>query len=104
MQQGYPLGPFLFCLALQILVRKIHIEIPNLKLNSWYMYDGGLFGSIADVLQAWNLIKEHGPALGLFVNAKKCELILLSGHLDAFSTNSLLNKLLVATWIFLEAQ
>ena len=64
MQQGDPLGPFLFCLALQILVRKIHIEIPNLKLNSWYM-------DVAYVLQAQNLIKEYGPALGLFVNAKK---------------------------------
>ena len=51
-QKGDSLGPFLFCLALQILGRKIHVEIPNLKLNSWYMDDGGLFGSIADVLQA----------------------------------------------------
>ena len=51
------------------------------------MDDSDLFDSITNVLQAWNLIKVHGRAhaLGLFVNAKKCELILLLGHLDAFS-------------------
>ena len=39
------------------------------------MDDGSLFGKIADVLKAWNIIKEVGPELGLFVNLQKCELI-----------------------------
>ena len=69
-QQGDPLGPFLFCLVLQILVNKIKQEIPTLSLNSWYMDDGSLFGSVPDVLKAWDIIKESGAELGLFVNRK----------------------------------
>ena len=48
-QQGDPLGPFLFCLVLQILVNKIKQEIPTLSLNSWYMDDGSLFGLVIDI-------------------------------------------------------
>ena len=84
-QQGDPLGPFLFCLVLQILITKINKELPSLSLNSWYMDDGSLFGNICDVLKAWDIIKLSGPELGLFVNAPKCELILPSGNLDCFT-------------------
>ena len=87
-QQGDPLGPFLFCLVLQILVSKINQEIPSLSLNSWCMDDGSLFGSVPDVLKAWDIIKETGSELGLFVNSQKCELILPGGHLDCFSIES----------------
>ena len=52
------------------------------------MDDGSLFGSVPDVLKAWDIIKESGAELGLFVNSQKCELILLSGHLDCFSIES----------------
>ena len=73
-QQGDPLDSFLFCLVLQVLVSKLSKEAPNLALNNWYMDDGSLFGKIVDILKAWNIIKEFGPALGLFVNLEKCEL------------------------------
>ena len=63
-QQGDPLGPFLFCLVLQVLVSKLSKEAPNLALNNWYMDDGSLSGKIVDVLKAWNIIKELGPATG----------------------------------------
>ena len=46
------------------------------------MDDGSLFGKIADVLKAWNIIKEVGPELGLFVNLQKCELISSCGTCD----------------------
>ena len=36
-QQGDPLGPFLFCLVLQVLISKIKDEVPDLDLNNWYM-------------------------------------------------------------------
>ena len=65
MQQGDPLGPFLFCLVLQILVNKIKQEIPTLSLNSWYMDDGSLFGSVPDVLKAWDINKESCAELGV---------------------------------------
>ena len=48
-QQGDPLGHFLFCLALQKLVLKISSQVPNLRLNSWYMDDGRFFGNSNDV-------------------------------------------------------
>ena len=83
-QQRDPLGPFLFCLVLQVLVSKLSKEAPNLALNNWYMDDGSLFGKIVDVLKAWNIIKELGPALGLFVNLEKCELISSNGTSDVF--------------------
>jgi hypothetical protein len=43
-QQGDPLGPFLFSLVLHVLIRKIEKEFPNLKLNLWYLDDGSLVG------------------------------------------------------------
>jgi len=48
------------------------------------MDDGSLFGKIVDILKAWNIIKEFGPALGLFVNLEKCELISSNGNCDVF--------------------
>ena len=48
-QQGDPLGPFLFCLVLQVLVNKVRTCVPNLSLNNWYMDDGSLFGKVEDV-------------------------------------------------------
>ena len=78
-QQGDPLGPFLFCLVLQVLVNKVRDLVPNLSLNNWYMDDGSLFGKIEDVLKAWTIIRDEGPTLGLFVNLSKCELISSSG-------------------------
>ena len=67
-----------------MLVSKLSKEAPNLALNNWYMDDGSLFGKIVDVLKAWNIIKEFGPALGLFVNLEKCELISSNGNCDVF--------------------
>ena len=43
------------------------------------MDDSSLVGKNDDVLKAWNIIKEKGPELGLFVNIPKCELISASG-------------------------
>jgi len=77
-QQGDPLGPFLFCLVLQVLINALVKATPNLSLHNWYMDDGSLVGKI-DVFKAWNIIKEKGPELGLFVNIPKCELISASG-------------------------
>ena len=69
-------------------MNKIKQEILTLCLNSWYIDDGSVFGSIPDVLKAWDIIKESGAELGRYVNSQICELILLSGHLDFFSIES----------------
>ena len=64
-QQGDPLGPFLFCSVLQVLISKRKDEVTELDLKNWYMDDGSLFGEAADVLKAWNIMKDFGPSLGL---------------------------------------
>jgi hypothetical protein len=73
-QQGDPLGPVLFALAISPLTRQL-APIPNLMLNKWYLDDGALGGSESVLTAAFRIIEKEGPALGLFVNAKKCELV-----------------------------
>ena len=73
-QQGDPLGPLLFSLALHPIAVRISKEIPNLKLNSWYLDDGTIAGSTRDVLKASKLIQEAGMQIGLKMNLAKCSL------------------------------
>jgi hypothetical protein len=73
-QQGDPLGPLLFSLALHQLVRTLLHRVPGLAINLWYLDDGTLIGPIADVFLAYTIIQEHGPAIGSVLNRSKCEL------------------------------
>eukprot|EP00158_Paraphelidium_tribonemae_P006934 Partr_v1_DN28040_c1_g2_i8_m57676 putative NA len=43
-QQGDPLGPLLFAIALHPLITKIDEECPELDLNRWYLDDGTVAG------------------------------------------------------------
>jgi len=70
-QQGDPLGPLLFCCALQALVLQIEDMAP--VYHKWYMDDGGIVGPPALLQRVWNLLVTEGPKLGLFLNPKKCE-------------------------------
>jgi hypothetical protein len=63
--------PLLFCCALQGLIDKI--EALDLTFHKWYLDDGGLVGTSEQLLRAWDLLCDEGPALGLFVNPGKCE-------------------------------
>ena len=74
-QQGDPLGPLLFSLVVDELVKRIAAEQPGLVLNLWYLDDGVLGGSVADVRAAYDIILRHGPGMGLNINDAKCELI-----------------------------
>ena len=74
-QQGDPLGPLLFCLVLNILVKDICSD-PNcahLSFHSWYLDDGVVAGPSLAVQKVLALIEEKGPPLGLLVNFSKCE-------------------------------
>ncbi|KAL5482191.1 hypothetical protein EMCRGX_G022486 [Ephydatia muelleri] len=64
-QQGDPLGPLPFSLALHKLVSSIDAddECFGLLLQTWYLDDGVLAGSHPAVLQAVHLLEELGPAL-----------------------------------------
>lgn len=73
-QQGDPLGPFLFCLVLQILAARVADASPGLVLHKWYLDDGVIAGPVSDVLRALSILSLDGPALGLHLNLAKCEL------------------------------
>jgi hypothetical protein len=73
-QQGDPLGPLLFSLVMQQLIIAIAKQF-KLALNLWYLDDGVLAGTAAEVHKAFLLIQELGPDLGLELNVGKNELI-----------------------------
>ena len=74
-QQGDPLDPLLFSLALHKLVSSIDAddECFGLMLQTWYLDDGVLAGSHPAVLRAVHLLEELGPVLGIHINLTKCE-------------------------------
>ena len=70
-QQGDPLGPLLFCLAIRDLTGEItNLENP-LHLNAWFFDDGTIAGNTAAVLQAIRIIEDRGKDLGLSLNHSK---------------------------------
>lgn len=75
-QQGDPLGPAIFSLA-------VHPIISNLKssFNLWYLDDGSLGGDAETVLQDLHLIIDRFSDIGLSLNFTKCE-IYLPSHLS----------------------
>ncbi|MGZ6209896.1 MAG: reverse transcriptase domain-containing protein, partial [Syntrophales bacterium] len=70
-QQGDPLGPLLFCLA----IRKITEKIRNLDnaplLNAWYFDDGTIAGNLESVRQAMEILETEGKEIGLTLNHAK---------------------------------
>ena len=71
-QQGDPLGPFLFSLTINQLIKSCQS-----KLNVWYLDNGTLAGETETVLANYRMTLEAGRELGLNVNPSKCELCLL---------------------------
>ena len=70
-QQGDPLGPFLFALPLHVLVRRISSEFPRALLNAWYLDDGAVVLPRSDAPRLLQLIHDVGPSLGLELNSSK---------------------------------
>jgi hypothetical protein len=73
-QQGDPLGPALFALALNVIVKKIAAEpgCKDLLLNVWFLDDGTLCGPIDAVKKAFEVIISEAPSIGLELNRSKC--------------------------------
>ena len=71
-QQGDPLGPFLFALGIADLTRECTSEF-----NCWYLDDGTIGGTVAQVLEDYDKILAAGNSLGLAVNPSKTELLLV---------------------------
>lgn len=68
-QQGDPLGPALFSLAIHPIIKKLES-----KFNVWYLDDGTLGGDINTVHKDLNLIITEFDAIGLTLNFSKCEI------------------------------
>ena len=62
-QQGDPLGPLGFALALHPIIERIQAEVPGLLANAWYLDDGTLCGSPDNLAKAFDIVEEDGPAL-----------------------------------------
>ena len=71
-QQGDPLGPFLFSLGIQDLIKNCKSEF-----NAWYLDDGTLAGDVETVLTDAKTITLAANSHGLIVNPKKSELFLI---------------------------
>ena len=69
-QQGDPLGPLLFCLAIHDLVAAIQTEF-----SVFYLDDGTLSGPVDCVMSALTSIEDRAQNLGLELNHSKSELI-----------------------------
>ena len=72
-QQGDPLGPLLFCLAIHPLIEKLRSD-----LRIFYLDDGLIGGHAFDVSNDISLIQEEASHLGLCLNLKKSELIAIN--------------------------
>ena len=71
-QQGDPLGPFLFSLGIQDLIKDCKSEF-----NCWYLDDSCLAGNVNTVLPDAQRITLAANSHGLEVNPKKSELFLI---------------------------
>ena len=71
-QQGDPCGPFLFSLTILNLTNQMKSEG-----NIWYLDDSTLCGDAKSVISDFEKIKKASTTLGLEVNLKKCELVIV---------------------------
>ena len=76
-QQGDPLGPFLFSLGIQDLVSSCKSEF-----NVWYLDDGTLAGDFETVIADATMITNSLATHGLEVNPSKSELFLVNPKSD----------------------
>ena len=78
-QQGDPLGPLFFSLALSTLVHAVHADWESAHLtpdfHGWYLDDGIIGGPPEVIRHAVGVIQTKGPKLGLSLNVSKCEII-----------------------------
>jgi hypothetical protein len=74
-QQGDPLGPVLFCLALHPVIKSLKSEF-----NVWYLDDGVLADDPSIVFNDFQKIIELSSKIGLSLNYKKCELLIISDN------------------------
>ncbi|KAJ0170830.1 hypothetical protein K1T71_013602 [Dendrolimus kikuchii] len=67
-QQGDPLGPAIFSLAIHPIITRL-----KSKFNVWYLDDGTLGGEVDDVLEDFTILTKELKTIGLEINLSKCE-------------------------------
>ena len=87
-QQGDPLGPLFFSLALQPLLERLDRgrSPTGLQLSYSFLDDLTLAGEQVAVAEAFNYLKAESLKIGLHFNTSKCEIIPAAAH------NAHLNK------------
>lgn len=83
-QQGDPLGPAIFSLAINPIIQNLAS-----KFNVWYLDDGTLGGDVDSVLSDLSLIIDKFKSIGLELNFNKCELYIPNSFNDS---NNVINK------------
>ena len=68
--QGDPLGPFLFALTQQPVIKLLQ-EVESLVENCWFLDDGTLIGTKEALIQAWDILVKEGEPRGLFLSQEK---------------------------------
>lgn len=76
-QQGDPLGPLVFSLAIHPMINEITTE-----LNVWYLDDGTLGDDPEITLQNFKVLIQKSKEIGLDINSDKCELYFCSETKD----------------------
>ena len=62
--QGDPLSVLLFALVLHPVILRIQNEVPDLRVNGWFLDDGLVAGTRGDLCRAVDILLEDGPARG----------------------------------------
>ncbi|XP_061708509.1 uncharacterized protein LOC133518810 [Cydia pomonella] len=70
-QQGDPLGPAIFSLAINPIIKNL-----KSKFNVWYLDDGTLGGDVNTVLSDLSFVRSSFENIGLDLNFCKCELFI----------------------------
>ena len=79
-QQGDPLGPALFALA----VNKIAKDVSS-ELNIWYLDDATMGGQASSVFNDATKIINAFKEIGLQINSNKCDLFILNSTADMYA-------------------
>ncbi|XP_073948774.1 LOW QUALITY PROTEIN: uncharacterized protein [Choristoneura fumiferana] len=87
-QQGDPLGPAIFSLAIHPIIKDL-----NSKLNVWYLDDGTLGGEAISVLEDLRKINIDMEKIGLSLNFSKCELFITDSCPDKENTIDLFRQI-----------
>ena len=71
--QGDPLAMSMYSISLQPLISLLHNR--STAKQCWFAGDATGAGSIEEVKQSWDELREAGPPLGYYPNSKKCWLV-----------------------------